>query len=125
MGMLVRRCLGQLRDVGDNGLDHPGQRSDLLGEIEERLSRHDGRPRPGVMGESPGSRGASAESRAEVSARPIFVRVHKSANVGGGRNFLWVDAPSGVFDGEFGRCVPGAISGMAILHTSLSGDERG
>ncbi|RWW49240.1 hypothetical protein BHE74_00044627 [Ensete ventricosum] len=27
-------------------------------------------------------------SRAEVSARPVLVRVRKSANVGGGRNFL-------------------------------------
>ncbi|RWV79791.1 hypothetical protein GW17_00059021, partial [Ensete ventricosum] len=64
-------------------------------------------------------------SRAEVSACPVLVRVRKSANVDGGRNFLWIDAPSGVLDREFGRCVPGAVSGMTILHTGLSGGGRG
>ncbi|RWV90775.1 hypothetical protein GW17_00046994 [Ensete ventricosum] len=86
--MLVRRCLGQLRDVGYNGLDHPDQCSDLLGETEERLSRHDGRPEARRDGESSGFGGVSPGSRAEVSARPVLVRVHKSANVGGGQNFL-------------------------------------
>ncbi|RWW42393.1 hypothetical protein BHE74_00052057 [Ensete ventricosum] len=92
--MLVRRCLGQLRDVGYNGLDHPDQCSDLLGETEERLSRHDGRPKARRDGESPGFGGVSLgslnnlQSRAEVSARLVLIRVHKSANVGGGQNFL-------------------------------------
>ncbi|RZR97467.1 hypothetical protein BHM03_00026651 [Ensete ventricosum] len=109
MGMLVRRCLGQLRDVGDNGLDHPGQRSDLLGETDERLNRHDGRPEAWRNGREPRVWGSKPQvieqppvtiqcsivlasstdaSRAEVSARPVFVQVLKSANVGGGRNFL-------------------------------------
>ncbi|RRT36504.1 hypothetical protein B296_00025865 [Ensete ventricosum] len=64
-------------------------------------------------------------SRAEVSARPVLVRVRKSANVGGGRNSLWIDDPSGVLDGELGRFVPMAVSGMAILHTCLSRGGRG
>ncbi|RWW20715.1 hypothetical protein GW17_00015151 [Ensete ventricosum] len=86
--MLVGWCLGQLRDVGDNGLDHPGQRSDLLGETEERLSRHEGMPEARRDGREPRVQGASLKSRAEVSARHVFVRVRKSANVDGGRNFL-------------------------------------
>ncbi|RRT32780.1 hypothetical protein B296_00050342 [Ensete ventricosum] len=66
MGMLVRRCLSQLRDVGDNGLDHPGQHSDLLGETEECLSRHDGRPKAWRDGRDPGVRG----SRPRVAEQP-------------------------------------------------------
>ncbi|RWW71579.1 hypothetical protein BHE74_00020659 [Ensete ventricosum] len=37
---------------------------------------------------SAGGHGDVGASRAEVSARPVFVRVRKFANVGGGRNFL-------------------------------------
>ncbi|RRT37523.1 hypothetical protein B296_00056520 [Ensete ventricosum] len=46
------------------------------------------------MGASPGSGGASLgslnslPSRAEVSARLVLIRVCKSANIGGGQNFL-------------------------------------
>ncbi|RZR74068.1 hypothetical protein BHM03_00031581, partial [Ensete ventricosum] len=50
-----------------------------------------------------------------VLARPVLVRVRKSTKVNGGRNFLWIDAPSGVLDREFGRCVPGAVSGHMPL----------
>ncbi|RRT44641.1 hypothetical protein B296_00051010 [Ensete ventricosum] len=74
------------------------------------------------------TRVVTSNGGSEVSALPILVQVRKIVNVDGGRNFLWIDAPSGVLDGEFGRCVPGAVSGMAILHTGLSGGvefERG
>ncbi|RZS21195.1 hypothetical protein BHM03_00053799 [Ensete ventricosum] len=40
---LVRQRLCQLGNVGDDGLDHPCQRLDLLGETEECLGRNDKR----------------------------------------------------------------------------------
>ncbi|RZS03203.1 hypothetical protein BHM03_00033349, partial [Ensete ventricosum] len=71
MGMLVCWCLGQLRDVGDNGLDHPNQRSDLLGETEEHLSRHDGRPEAWRNGREPGVWGSKPRV---VEQPPVTIR---------------------------------------------------
>ncbi|RWV97642.1 hypothetical protein GW17_00039557 [Ensete ventricosum] len=42
-GWLTEAILCQLGNVGDDGLDHPCQRLDLLGEIEECLGRNDKR----------------------------------------------------------------------------------
>ncbi|RWW71377.1 hypothetical protein BHE74_00020887 [Ensete ventricosum] len=42
--MLVHQRLRQLGNVGDDGLDHPDQRLDLLGETKECLGCHNGRP---------------------------------------------------------------------------------
>ncbi|RZS08343.1 hypothetical protein BHM03_00039302 [Ensete ventricosum] len=42
--MLVHQRLHQLGNVGDDGLDHPDQRLDLLGETKECLGCHNGRP---------------------------------------------------------------------------------
>ncbi|RWW52519.1 hypothetical protein BHE74_00041052 [Ensete ventricosum] len=60
-----------------------------------------------------------------VLARLVLVRVRKSVNIGGDQNFLWIDVPSGVLDGRFDQCIPGAVSGMTILHTGLFGGGRG
>ncbi|RWV86306.1 hypothetical protein BHE74_00038591 [Ensete ventricosum] len=96
--MLVHRRLRQLRDVGDNGLDHPSQSSDLLGETKKCLGSHDGRPealRGGRESEIQGSKSRVIEqppvtircrSRAEVSAGPVLVRVHKFASVSGSQD---------------------------------------
>ncbi|RZR74117.1 hypothetical protein BHM03_00032214 [Ensete ventricosum] len=67
--MLVGWCLGQLRDVGDIGLDHPGQRWDLLGETEKGLGRHDGRPEARRDGREPGVRG----SKPRVVEQPLVM----------------------------------------------------
>ncbi|RWW19774.1 hypothetical protein GW17_00016161 [Ensete ventricosum] len=65
-------------------------------------------------------------NKAEVLARPVLVRMRKSANVGRGRNFLRGSMLlRGVLDAELGRLVPWAVSGMAILHKGLFGDGRG
>ncbi|RWW08623.1 hypothetical protein GW17_00027926 [Ensete ventricosum] len=130
MRMLVHRRLGQLRDVGDNDLDHLGQRSDLLGEIEKCLGCHDGRleawrdgRESGVWGSKPrvieqppitircGCKvdgktwvdppgcfvfgllvGRSCDIGPPSSAKNVtklsVVRVRKSANVSGDRDFL-------------------------------------
>ncbi|RWW11156.1 hypothetical protein GW17_00025261 [Ensete ventricosum] len=71
MHMLVRRRLGQLRDVGDNGLDHPSQRSDLLGEIEKRLGCHAGRPEARRDGRESGVRGSKPRV---VEQPPVTIR---------------------------------------------------
>ncbi|RRT43273.1 hypothetical protein B296_00030747 [Ensete ventricosum] len=83
--MLVHRRLGQLRDVGDNGLDHPSQRRTCWVRPRNASAVTTGGPRPGVVGESPGSGGASP-GRVEMSARSVLVRVRNSANVGGDRD---------------------------------------
>ncbi|RRT31787.1 hypothetical protein B296_00057050, partial [Ensete ventricosum] len=94
MGMLVRRCLGQLRDVGDNSLNHPSQRSDLLGETKERLSCHDGRPEAWRNGRELGVRG----SEPQVVEQPL-VTIRCGAQVRqrrwGSKLPAWIDAPSG------------------------------
>ncbi|RZR72590.1 hypothetical protein BHM03_00014822 [Ensete ventricosum] len=69
--MLVHRCLGQLRDAGDNGLDHPSQRSDLLGEIEKSFGCYDGRPEARRDGRESGILGSKPRV---IEQPPVMIR---------------------------------------------------
>ncbi|RRT57139.1 hypothetical protein B296_00023573 [Ensete ventricosum] len=57
----------------------------MLSETEERLSRHDGRPEARRDGREPRVRGSKPRV---IEQPPVTIRSRKSANVGGGQNFL-------------------------------------